>query len=298
VRCETNRLAGAIVRDCRACVRNICQEPSEVNTSREPELQVPRSSVWRILHKRLCMRGYWLQLLQALNPQDHNLHFHFCVDFQQWLEEDGFTEKLVFSDEATFHVCGKVNLHNIHIWGTENPHAMMEHIRDSPKVNVFCAISSCKVYAPFFFVEPTVNGINYLDTLQLWLMPQLQEDGKDFIFQKEGAPPHFHFDVCAHHNANLPGRWIGLASHSDSPLLTWPLQSLDLTPCNVFLWGYIKDRVYVPPMPRDLSQLRQRIVEAVAAIYCQMLQCVWQELDYRIDIPPCHQGWTYRAPVR
>jgi hypothetical protein len=37
-------------------------------------------------------------------------------------------------------------------------------------------------------------------------------------------------------------------------------------------------------MPRDLPQLRQRIVEAVAAIDRQMLQCVWQELDYRIDI--------------
>jgi hypothetical protein len=39
-------------------------------------------------------------------------------------------------------------------------------------------------------------------------------------------------------------------------------------------------------MPRDLPQLRQRIVEAVAAIDRQMLQRVWQEPDYRIDI--CH----------
>jgi hypothetical protein len=41
--------------------------------------------------------------------------------------------------------------------------------------------------------------------------------------------------------------------------------------------------VYVPPMPRYLPQLRQKIVEAVAAIDHQMLQRVWQELDYRID---------------
>jgi hypothetical protein len=34
-------------------------------------------------------------------------------------------------------------------------------------------------------------------------------------------------------------------------------------------------------LPRDLSQLRQRIVEAVAAIDRQMLQRVWQDLDYR-----------------
>jgi hypothetical protein len=37
-------------------------------------------------------------------------------------------------------------------------------------------------------------------------------------------------------------------------------------------------------MPCDLPQLRRRIVEAVDAIDRQMLQRVWQELDYRIDI--------------
>jgi len=166
------------------------------------ELQMPQSSVWRILRKRLRVRGYQLLLLQALNPQDHNARFHFCVDFEQRLEEDGFAEKLVFSDEATFHVCGKVNRHNVRIWGTENPHATMEHVRDSP--TVFCAVSSCKFYGPLFFAEPTVTGINYLDMLQLWLMPQLQEDSEDFIFQQDGAPPRFHFEVRAHINAIFP----------------------------------------------------------------------------------------------
>ena len=33
VRCETKRPTGAIGRDCRACARNVCQEPSEVNMS-------------------------------------------------------------------------------------------------------------------------------------------------------------------------------------------------------------------------------------------------------------------------
>jgi hypothetical protein len=37
-------------------------------------------------------------------------------------------------------------------------------------------------------------------------------------------------------------------------------------------------------MPRDLPQLRLRIVEAVPAIDRQMLQRVWQELDYRIEV--------------
>jgi hypothetical protein len=97
--------------------------------------------------------------LQVLNPQDHNLHFQFCMDFQQQPEEDRFAEKLIFSDEVTFHVCDKVNHHNVRIWGTKYPHAMVEHINDSPKVNVFFfffAISSCKVYRLYFFAEPIV----------------------------------------------------------------------------------------------------------------------------------------------
>jgi len=59
-------------------------------------------------------------------------------------------EKVQFSDEVTFHVSCAVNRHNIRIWGSENPHACVEHQRDSPRVSVFCAISSQKVYGPFF----------------------------------------------------------------------------------------------------------------------------------------------------
>ena len=83
----------------------------------------------------------------------------------------------------------------------------------------FVPFSLAKSTDHFSLEEPTVTGINYLDMLQLWLMPQLQEDIADFIFQQDAAPPHYHLDVRAHLNAILPGRWIGHASHNDSPLL-------------------------------------------------------------------------------
>ena len=212
---------------------------------------MPQSSAWSILHKHLRVKGYRLQILQALNPQDHNLRLHFCMDFQQQLEEDGFAEKLVFSG---FHVVVSLNHCNVCIWDTENPHATMEHVRDLPKVNVFCVISSCKVYGPFFFAKPTVTGNNYLDALQLWLMPQLQEDSEDFIFQQNRTLPHFHFDAHANLIANLPGRWIGHASDSDFPLLPLPPWSPDLTPPRFFLMGLHQGScVYVPPMPCGLA---------------------------------------------
>ena len=57
----------------------------------------------------------------------------------------------------------------------------------------------------------------------------------------------------------------------------------DITPLDFFLWGYVKDRVYQTPV-QDLVTLRERIVEAIQAIDVDMLQRVWMEMEYRLDI--------------
>jgi hypothetical protein len=102
--------------------------------------------------------------------------------------------------------------------------------------------------------------------------------------QQDGAPPHFHLEVHRHLNTTLPQRWNGRTSNEDSALIPWPPRSPALTPCDFFLWGYVKDKVYMPPLPEDLPELRQRIVAAVDTIDVDMLQHVWHELDYRIDV--------------
>ena len=52
----------------------------------------------------------------------------------------------------------------------------------------------------------------------------------------------------------------------------------------LFLWGYIKDRVFVPQLPVSLNELKQRITTAVVGVDKDMLRSVWTELDCRIDI--------------
>ena len=69
---------------------------------------------------------YKLQVVQAITAADKRKRKQFCVDLQEKLEEDEFNERLVFSDEVTFHTNGKVNRHNVRIWGEENPHATIE----------------------------------------------------------------------------------------------------------------------------------------------------------------------------
>jgi hypothetical protein len=55
-------------------------------------------------------------------------------------------------------------------------------------------------------------------------------------------------------------------------------------PCDFFFWGYVKDKVFVPPLPQDLQQLRQQIRDVVDSIDQDLLARVWQELDYRVDV--------------
>lgn len=87
----------------------------------------------------------------------------------------------MFSDEACFHLFGKVNHHNVHIWGVENSRATLQDMRDSPKVMCFVQFHLRKYMDHFSFFEKSVNDYACLDMLELWLLPQLQEDSDDLI---------------------------------------------------------------------------------------------------------------------
>ena len=64
--------------------------------------------------------------------------------------------------------------------------------------------------------------------------------------------------------------------------LPWPAHSSYLTPCDVFLWSFVKRQVYRPPLPPTIDDLRVCITEAIALVEGPMQQCVWQEIEYRI----------------
>ena len=64
----------------------------------------------------------------------------------------------------------------------------------------------------------------------------------------------------------------------------WPPRSPDATPCDFFLWGYVKDQVYVPPLPTSIPELKLRIGTSIETITGDMLQTVRNELNYRVDV--------------
>ena len=89
-----------------------------------------------------------------------------------------------------------------------------------------------------------MTGTSYLEMLQTWVFPRLQKDEPEgFIMQQDRAPLHFRLDVCRWLNDVLPHSCIGRGAHEDSTFCPWPARSPDLTPCDYFLWGYVKDKV-------------------------------------------------------
>jgi hypothetical protein len=106
-------------------------------------------------------------------------------------------------------------------------------------------------------------------------MPTSEEQGPDdMLFQQDGAPPHFHKEVKNILNRKFPEKWIGRGGP-----ITWPPSSPDLIPLDSFLWGYIKDVVYVPPLATILPELAGRIRDAVAIITLHLLNNVWIETE-------------------
>ena len=51
-----------------------------------------------------------------------------------------------------------------------------------------------------------------------------------------------------------------------------------------FLWGFVKDAVYVPPLLKNLNDLRNRITAAVHSVTHGIRHQVWDELNYRLDV--------------
>jgi len=102
-------------------------------------------------------------------------------------------------------------------------------------------------------------------------------------------PPPFSHECTGVFN-RVQQRWIGRAAKGDNQLLPWPPLSPDLTSCDFFLWRFVKDSVYVPPLPMSLKELRDRITHALQTITADMLHRVWDEFDYRVDVCRVTQG--------
>ena len=144
--------------------------PTKSTRGASRELQLPTTTIWHVLRRPLVIKPY----------KGKRKRVAFCNEMSGAIVNDNtFAGRIVFSDEATFQVSGKINT-MLEFGGIKNPHTHIEHIQDSPEVNVFCAISHSSVYGPFSFDGNTVA------ILENWLFPSLR--GQHHLATRRGFP--------------------------------------------------------------------------------------------------------------
>ena len=96
------------------------------------------------------MHPYKVQVLHELKPEDYERRLDFCrEEILRIAADPSHLHFLLFSDEAVFHLDGKVNTQNCRHWSNGNPHWTMEKSQYSVKVTVWCGIWREGVVGPF-----------------------------------------------------------------------------------------------------------------------------------------------------
>ncbi|GFU68677.1 uncharacterized protein TNCV_308921 [Trichonephila clavipes] len=97
-------------------------------------LDLPRSTVQKIMRNILRYYPYKLLLLQELLPHDFETRHLFSLQFLARLEVDPeWPWNILWTDEAHFHLDGSVNTHNCRIWESDNLHSTLQVPLHSPK---------------------------------------------------------------------------------------------------------------------------------------------------------------------
>lgn len=263
---------------------SVQQSPRRSARRHAAALGISDRSVRRILHKSLEMYPYKMMLVQELNERDFQTRTNACRDILQNIPRGAV---FMSSDEAHFHLSGSVNKQNFRFWSATNPQELHERPLHSPKVTVWCAISELGVWGPYFFEEDgltvTVNGDRYLDMLNNFLRPQLNNlndnQRENLWFQQDGATSHTTRRALNLLQEMFPNKVVSLRGD-----IGWPPRSPDLSPCDYFLWGYLKSRVFTH-RPRTLEELRAAIRQEIAAIPQDMIRRVMTR--FRENLQQC-----------
>lgn len=232
------------------------------------ESGLSRHTICSVLTKDLNFRPWKPHYVQDLTHEDCEHRMEYGESMLGWHEEwPQLFENILWSDEAVFHTGGFVNRHNSHYWAAHDPEVIVEKMQNRPKVTVWCGMTASRIIGPYL-LRDTMNADRYLKMLEEYVWPRIcgWENIDELVFMQDGAPPHFARTVRAWLDQKFPERWIGRQGPHN-----WPARSPDLTPCDFFLWGWAKEKVY-QTKPHTLEQLETRIHEVIENVPFEFLQ--------------------------
>ena len=248
------------------------------------------STAQRMARTDLQLRPYKKSIHQKLRDCDEKARKRYCAWFSRKCNASAqFLENIWFSDEAHFHLDGRVNSQNHRFWSTEPPEEVAERPLHSQKCTAWCAISAQGISGPIWVEDgagntATVTAIRYRKILQrFWsgLGTRYRHDPdrqKIQWFQQDGAPPHRATETKAwlrdHFQDRLIAKGIGIE---------WPAHSPDLTPPDFFLWGHLKSEVYKSG-PKTIADLKKAVEQAVRRVPVAMCRAVMESARNRAEL--------------
>lgn len=215
---------------------------------------VSQSTVWKLLNAA-GLHPYHFQPVQQLHDPDPVPRRALC----EWLLSHP-NVNILWTDEALFTRVGLYNIHNEHWWAFNNPHLVREtHHQVRFSANVWAGIINNKIIGPVFIDGP-LTGQRYLEMISTTIESLIEDVPlgylNNFYYQHDGAPPHYAASVRDYLNNKYGENWIGRGGP-----IPWPTRSPDLTPCDFYLWGEVKRRVYVEEA-QSLEDLKTKIIDA------------------------------------
>ena len=117
--------------------------------------------------------------------------------------------------------------------------------------------------------------------LQNFLMPKLRNLGENATvwFQQDGATAHTAKKSMDVLRGLFPAHLISLRGD-----IGWPVRSPDLSPCDYFLWGYVKSEVF-KDRPTTIDGLKAAICKTINEIPQEMTQRAME--NFRIRLQRC-----------
>lgn len=102
-------------------------------------------------------------------------------------------------------------------------------------------------------------------------------------WMQDGAAPHVGRNVRRYLQNQFGNRIIGRLFPDDvRGAWPWPARCPDLTPCDFWLWGYLKQKVYLNQNHATLDDLKDSIRRAVAEITPDQLRAAVHHVPTRM----------------
>lgn len=247
-------------------------------------LDLSPTTAWRIVREDLDLFPYKIQTAQPISETAAEKRLAFANRLIQDFDRQIIDPKMIwFSDEAHFWLEGYVNSQNSRFWGTSKPEFVIVKPLHPKRITVWCAISGTKLIGPYF-IETSVNSQVYCEQI---LTPFLNEAQSEKLthehwFQQDGAPPHRTENAFQLLYPVFSSRVIALGYPGKMNCgIEWPPYSPDLNPCDFFLWGYLKDRIY-KNAPKTIDQLKSAITREIQTITTDLLERVSDGFEHRL----------------